>query len=373
MNSLSTKATVRIAGPLAAAALVLILICGSGCGRSETGAEDRRESADADASPAATGEGQEAPAINLDANTALARVNGEDIIFSDLQKEVEQLVMNLPQMPSSDMLEKQMPSIMQRVLDGMISEQLLKEALAAEQISVPDSDVVKQLRQIASRMPEGKKLSEVLAERGSSLEEFQARLKEGMATRKLIEMKTEEKIEASSEEVESFYSDNAAKFSIPETASAHHILIGFRPEDSEEVKQSKLEEIKDIREQILSGADFEELAREHSSGPSAVRGGDLGRFPRGQMLPAFDQAVFSQPIGEIGEPIETRFGYHIVRVDERAPGRTIPLEEARADIETYLTDKKRQQALNDYLQELRAAADVEILQDVSRIKAKFSR
>jgi len=366
------KKAIEYSCPMLASILLLVFVGGVGCGRSEPDAMDLQEGPSSDASLSDLA-GEPAPAITLDANTAVAKVNGEEILFSELQEQVEKLVMSLPQMPSAQMLEQQMPSIMQRVLDSMISEKLLKDAVAAEQISVPDSDVVKQLRQIASQMPEGRKLSELLEERGSSIEEFQSQLKEGMATRKLIEMKTEDKIEASSDEVESFYSDNAGKFSIPETASAHHILIGFRPEDSEEIKQSKLEEIKGIREQIVSGADFEQMAREHSSGPSAARGGDLGKFPRGQMLPAFDQAAFSQPIGEVGEPIETRFGYHIVRVDERAPGRTIPLEEARADIQTYLSDKKRQQALGEYLQELRADADVEILQDVSKIQAKFSR
>lgn len=370
---MTMKATAKIILPAVAAVLLLGILGTSGCGRSKTESENLEPLTVEDASPAAPIEPEESGAVALETDTPIAKVNGEEILFSDLQKQVERVVMSLPQMPPAEMLEQQMPSIMTRVLDNMISKRLLDDAVVSEGVSVADSDVVKQLRQIAARMPEGRKLSDMLAAQGSSLEEFQEKLKEDMVTRKLVESKFAELPEPGSEEVDAFYADNTDKFAVPEMASAHHILIGLQPEDNEEVKQSKLEEIEDIRAQIIAGADFEEMAREHSSGPSGRKGGDLGTFPRGQMLPAFDAAVFSQPISEVGEPIETRFGYHIVRVDERNPARTVPLEEASEDIKTFLTMQKREQRLGEYLQELRDAADIEILQDVSNIQAKFGQ
>ena len=88
-------------------------------------------------------------------------------------------------------------------------------------------------------------------------------------------------------------------------ASARHILV-----DSE----SKANELK---EQIAGGAEFGDLAREHSSCPSGAKGGELGEFGRGAMVPEFDEVVFSAPVGEVQGPVKTQFGYHLLEVTAR--------------------------------------------------------
>lgn len=89
------------------------------------------------------------------------------------------------------------------------------------------------------------------------------------------------------------------------TASARHLLV-----DSEE----KCNEIKD---QIQNGADFGDMAKQHSSCPSGASGGELGTFGRGQMVPEFDQVVFSAPLNEVQGPVRTQFGYHLLEVTSR--------------------------------------------------------
>lgn len=88
-------------------------------------------------------------------------------------------------------------------------------------------------------------------------------------------------------------------------ASARHILV-----DSE-AKANKL------KDQIAGGADFADVAREHSTCPSSARGGELGEFGRGAMVPEFDEVVFSAPVGEIQGPVKTQFGYHLLEVTAR--------------------------------------------------------
>jgi peptidyl-prolyl cis-trans isomerase C len=88
-------------------------------------------------------------------------------------------------------------------------------------------------------------------------------------------------------------------------ATARHILV--ETEDS----------ANDLKTQIQGGADFADLARQHSSCPSGRQGGDLGEFGRGQMVPEFDQAVFTGPVNEVMGPVKTQFGYHLLEVTER--------------------------------------------------------
>jgi peptidyl-prolyl cis-trans isomerase C len=88
-------------------------------------------------------------------------------------------------------------------------------------------------------------------------------------------------------------------------ASARHILVAT---------QEKCDEIK---KQIEAGADFAELAREHSQCPSGKQGGDLSEFSRGQMVKEFDQVVFSEEIGKVHGPVQTQFGYHLIEITSR--------------------------------------------------------
>ena len=90
-------------------------------------------------------------------------------------------------------------------------------------------------------------------------------------------------------------------------ASARHILVETK------------EECEDLRAQIDGGADFAELAREHSQCPSSMEGGDLGQFSPGQMVKEFDAVVFKAPVGEVSPPVKTQFGWHLIEVTERTP------------------------------------------------------
>ena len=110
------------------------------------------------------------------------------------------------------------------------------------------------------------------------------------------------------------YDDNKELFIVPEKVKARHILIQVQPEDGEEEKASKREKAADLRERIVKGDDFAALAVVASECPSKARGGDLGMFTRGQMVPSFEEAAFSQEVGEIGPVVETDYGFHVIQV-----------------------------------------------------------
>jgi len=131
------------------------------------------------------------------------------------------------------------------------------------------------------------------------------------------------------------------RFSEPEQVSAHHILVQTSPTATPEEKAAAKKKADDLAKQLREGADFATLAKEHSGDPgSAEKGGDLGFFPRGRMVPAFDAAAFSQEPGKIGDPVETNFGYHVIRVDEKRPAGAKPLDDVREQIVTTLTAER---------------------------------
>jgi len=145
-----------------------------------------------------------------------------------------------------------------------------------------------------------------------------------------------------------YYDQHKSEF---EVAKASHILIRFKgsrvplkANEKDLTEEEALAKAQDIRKQLLAGGDFAAIAKTESDDTgSGAAGGSLGPAgPRGRFVPAFDQAVFTQPVGQIGEPVKTPFGYHLIRVDERT-AKTF--DEARPDIEKKLRPEKTREEM----------------------------
>lgn len=142
------------------------------------------------------------------------------------------------------------------------------------------------------------------------------------------------------ERARALYNKDTKLFARPALTGASHILIGAAP-NAREPARKKAEE---LLAKLRAGGDFEALAREHSDDPgSAARGGDLGRFPDGRMVKPFEDALKKLKPGELSGLVETQFGYHIIRLNERLPAGTIPFEEVRERLEDQVRGQVAQE------------------------------
>lgn len=145
------------------------------------------------------------------------------------------------------------------------------------------------------------------------------------------------------EEKKAFYEANKSKFNKPETASAKHILV-----DSEDIAN-------DILNKINSNeVSFEDAASTHSTCPSKDAGGDLGSFPRGQMVPEFEKAVFNMNKGEVKGPVKTQFGYHLIKLEDLQSGGESEYEEVKDEIERTLMYQKQSEVYSNKLNNLKS-------------------
>jgi peptidyl-prolyl cis-trans isomerase C len=142
---------------------------------------------------------------------------------------------------------------------------------------------------------------------------------------------------------------------------ASHILIAVPAEATDAQRAERKALAENALKAVRSGGDFAGLARKYSKDPaSAQRGGDLGFFPRGQMVPAFEAAAFSLAPGQISDLVETQHGYHIIKVTEKRPARVVPFVEAAAQIEQFLEQEQRQQKGKALVDGIKAKGKVEI-------------
>ena len=149
--------------------------------------------------------------------------------------------------------------------------------------------------------------------------------------------------------VKAYYDAHAANFTVPEQRRARHILIQLAKDASASDEAAARTRALEILGQARSGQSFETLARERSEDlGSKAQGGDLGFFGQGVMDPAFDKTVFEMKPGELSEPVRSRFGYHIIRLEEIKAGSTKGFDEARADVEKAY---RREQAERQFFEQ----------------------
>ncbi|MCD6270011.1 MAG: SurA N-terminal domain-containing protein [Deltaproteobacteria bacterium] len=144
------------------------------------------------------------------------------------------------------------------------------------------------------------------------------------------------KAEVTDAQVTDFYEKNIERFKVKEQIKARHILIKIAPDASAEETEKARGEILEILKKVKSGSDFAELAKKFSQGPSNSMGGDLGWFGHGSMVKAFEDAAFALKPGEVSEPVRTRFGFHLIKIEEYKPARTKKLAEVKEGIEKGL-------------------------------------
>lgn len=163
-------------------------------------------------------------------------------------------------------------------------------------------------------------------------------------------------VEVTPEILLAHYESNESSFVLPEKRRASHILIATQ-EGNEASAKEALDKITDLKEQIAKGADFAELAKQHSQDPgSAKMGGDLGLFQQGMMVPEFDEAVFNLQKDQVSEPIKTDFGYHLIKVVHIEPKETQAFESVKAEVETAYREQQADKQYFDVLEKMSTAA-----------------
>jgi len=160
----------------------------------------------------------------------------------------------------------------------------------------------------------------------------------------------------SQQAVQQYYNDHAADYSVPEQAKSRHILIAVPPNGNAATDAAAKAKAETVLKQLQAGGSWTDLAKKYSDDPgSKDTGGELGFAQRGKMVPAFDNAIFTQKVGEI-DIVKSNFGYHIVQVEERQAAHTQALNEVQANILATLTRQAQAAAEDNYAQLLTSGA-----------------
>jgi peptidyl-prolyl cis-trans isomerase C len=287
-----------------------------------------------------------------------AKVNGVPISTLELNRHFQAHV----QVPYSAVQEDpRAKEVLRRILDNLIDRELLLQHSKSLKMAVAPQQVDTQMQQLMQRFSSQEAFEQALTAQNLTLDAVKKDVESQLLRQQLVKKEILDKVNVSAREVQNFYDKNKNKYVEEEQVRARHILIRVPPEvspaDDAKLKGKADEALK----RANKGEDFAALAKELSDDGSKENGGDLGFFPRGRMVAAFEEAAFALQPGQTSEVVRTQFGYHIIKVEERKAGRALPFDEAKGQVQEDLTREQTFERYQQYVAGLRTKAKVEVL------------
>lgn len=340
---------------IACVALAAAVLSGAAACRQ---ASDAQEAAASESTPAQPEQAPEPPKpMPAELPDVLARVNGEEVT----KVEFDRLIKNMELSAGQPVPAERRDEILRGALDQLITYIALKQEIRARNISVPLAEVDANLAEMQKQFPSPQEFEKALADRGMTMERLRADAQVDMSINKMMEDEVALQPEATDAQVREFYDKNPDKFRREEAVRASHILIRTEPDADAAAKEKARARAADLAKQAKAGADFAELARKHSDDGSAEMGGDLNYIAPGQTVASFDKVAFSLKPGEISDVVETEFGFHVIKVVEKREAGMEPFELVSPKIRAYLTEQAKQQRAQNFIEEIKKKAKIEVL------------
>ena len=331
----------RSSYPIACVALALALGL-SACGKKKT-----------ETPPPLTplpGATAQATPLRPDPKATAVTVDGFEITWGNVFAEIQRL-----QQSSSQ------PVSAQQAAEGLVVRHLLSVAADQAKIVVPAQDIATAIKNVRAQVPTNTTLETVLRNNNVSDTEFLNSVVTTLKVNNLMKQVVQTVPVAADADLKQFVKDNPTLLNVPENVIARTILVATVPSDDAAARKTKKAKAEGLRKQLLAGADFAKIAATQSDDPTRTSGGQLPALRRGQVTDSvFENAAFSQKEGDIGPVTETQYGYIILQVQKHTLASTLKLEDAgvKERVRTLVTENKRQHAIQNYINALRAKAKI---------------
>ncbi len=293
----------------------------------------------------------------LATDKVIAEINGEKLTYDDLLTDYNMffIITGYPEQ------YKQIITLKAYVNQSILERLLLQDAALRGITATPEEVAALENSFLQQTQQSKEDLISKLQKVGLTEDDLDKYFEKNLLIGKLVN-ETLQNITVTDEEAREFYDSNLQYFKVPEMVNASHILICYNGSvrcKSNLTKEEAFALAQEIR-RMANNTSFEKLARKFSMGPSASKGGNLGFFGKGTMVKPFEDVAFNLSVGEISQPVETQFGYHIIKVYGRKNATVQSFEEVKDLIKESLKAQKQRTAFGNYTKQLEASADIKI-------------
>jgi peptidyl-prolyl cis-trans isomerase C len=296
-----------------------------------------------------------------EAKKIVAKVNGKPIYEEQLTPQVE----NDLRVFRKYGMRKEAPDLVERLqsraLDKLIGEELIFQESQKLTIEDIDEKVEQKLKALKKKYGTGEEFAKYLKRRNLTMEEVRRSSRTRIYVDEYLEEKGISEPQISEESIREMYNRNPDSYSREETIKVSHILIAVEADAGVEEKEQASQKAEEIGKKVLKGKNFAEMAKKHSDCNSASGGGSLGHIKKGYMPRRFDKVAFAMEKDAVSEVVETKFGYHIIKVFDKKSAGVAPYDEVRDFIKKFLQQQESDKKRAAHIAELKEKAKIEIL------------
>jgi len=285
----------------------------------------------------------------------VAWVNGEIITMSEMEREEQAMVAEAYRRYTGDELDESVQRLRAGLLVEMIDRKILLDRAKAMFTDLEGiKDAYFQGFKESQGVTSDAEFESMLQQEGLTIESFKLRLLEMYAPEEVLRYEVGNRISVSDAEVEAFYKENPQRFVLDDVVTVREIVLLA---DTDAKKDAKRAEAEQVVERARAGEDFAELAKEISEAGTKAEGGLLGELKRGDLSDQLETVAFGLETDQVSDPIETRYGFHILKVEESVVGERILLDDARERLREFLEDQKYEEDLEAFRKKMRAEAE----------------
>ncbi|MBI3783852.1 MAG: peptidylprolyl isomerase [Deltaproteobacteria bacterium] len=256
----------------------------------------------------------------------LATVDGDPVTLYELH-----------QFQQKDIRARQSSPGSEDSLKALITDKVVQREVTDVGVIVRDEDVERYIEGIRERNKiNEEQLKEALNAQGLTMEAYRKQVREDLQRQQLIAREIRGKVNVTPEEVERYYKEHISDYSTSERVQVAHILFALPADTSSDQVVAITAKAEEVRGRIVKGADFAEMAKQYSEDRSGQEGGSLGWFAKGEMLEPMEQAALKLKVGEVSQPVRTRLGIHLVKLEAKEGAGAKPLTEVSEQIKQQL-------------------------------------
>lgn len=311
--------------------------------------------------PLAAQSGAPAPSEGPSLPEVVARVDAHEIRRAELLAQAQ--IMRLQMLQAGQLDPGAVPGFLGQVLDAMIGERLVYADLERRGRTIADAEIDRAVAAMAERQGGEQTFEESLVAQGTDLAALRHQLRQNLTIEKILMDGLAADVELGESTLRDYYDSRPREHQVPERHKVRHILKALPPDASADEVDRLSSELLALREQVLAGADFAALARDHSDDvQSADRGGELPWVRVSQRSSDFERAASSLgTVGQLSEIVRSPVGLHLIQLVDRTPPRVRSFEEMRPEIAARLTALEVRRQILERVESLRAKASIEIL------------
>jgi len=240
----------------------------------------------------------------------------------------------------------------------IVESRLLAQEALRRNLKPDSGQVDGALTQIEAQAGGREGLDAALGRFGATYDQLRASVSERDLVQTFVTTQIEPQVSVTAEDVAAFYDANPEMFARPDMVRARHILVRLMPTSTTADKKEARARATAARQRVVAGEDFARVAIEVSEGTEAANGGDMGFFARDSMMPELTDVAFALEVGQISDIIETQFGFHLLKVEEKRAASQMLYEEAKEPVKQLLKENGTSEKVSELLAQLREAATI---------------